>query len=140
MKNVMVSILLILTFFCCQAFSETAVDWIKKADTLWDGKKYTNPKKAIEYLTHVIKLKPREAGAYYNRAIAYTQLGQYKRSVADYDQAIRLQPVMLQAYINRGATHLDHGNKKQGCLDAKQACRLGNCLLFDMAKTKGLCN
>jgi hypothetical protein len=36
--------------------SETAVDWYNKAGALWDGVKYTDPQKAIEYLDKVINL------------------------------------------------------------------------------------
>jgi tetratricopeptide (TPR) repeat protein len=119
--------------------SITEVDWVKKLDALWDGKKYTNPKKAIEYLNNIIKLKPGEAAAYYNRGVVYGQIGQYKLSIGDYSQAIRLKPDLTQAYINRAVVYLNQGNKKQGCLDAQKACKMGQCQLMDMAKVKGFC-
>jgi hypothetical protein len=56
MRKIIISIFLVLTFFCSLAMSETATDWFKKASALWDGGKFTNPKKAIEYLNNAIKL------------------------------------------------------------------------------------
>ena len=139
MYKIIIPLFLVLTFFCSPAMSATAEDWSNKANTLWDGKKYTDPKKAIDYLSKAIRLKPKDAVAYFNRGVAYNQLGQSNRSIADYNQSIRLQPDFTQAYINRAVFYLNHGNKKQGCPDAQKACKLGNCLLLDMAKKKGFC-
>ncbi|MFZ2395317.1 MAG: RDD family protein [Smithella sp.] len=36
----------------------TAEDWVKMADALWSDGKYTDTKKAIEYLTNAIKIQP----------------------------------------------------------------------------------
>ena len=141
MRKIIVSIFLVITFLCSPAISATAEDWGKKVNALWDGKKYTNPKKAIEYLNNVIKLKPKEVSAYYNRGVAYDELGQYQRAIENYNQAIRLKPDLAQAYNNRAVIYLNHGNKKQGCLDAQKACKLGQqCQLLDMAKVKGYCH
>jgi tetratricopeptide (TPR) repeat protein len=139
MQRTILAIFIVLTFLCSPAISASGTNWVKKANALWDGKKYTNPKKAIEYLSNFIKQKPDAAAAYYNRAIAYGQMGQHKRALADYNQTIRLKPDLAQAYINRGVIHLNQGNKKLGCYDAQKACRLKNCLLLDMAKVKGFC-
>lgn len=140
MSKIIVSIFLVLTLLSSPVMSMTAADWIKKLDALWDGKKYVNPKKAIEYLNNIIKLKPDEAIAYYNRGVIYSELGQYQRAIEDYNQAIYLKPDLGQAYINRAIIYLNQGNKKQGCRDAQKACKLGNCLLSDMAKVKGYCH
>ena len=54
-----VSIFLILAFLCsCSENNETASDSINKSSLLWDGKKYTELKKAVEYLNNAIKLQP----------------------------------------------------------------------------------
>lgn len=139
MRKIIISVFLVLTFLCSPAMSVTAEDWINKVNALWDGKKYTNPKKAIEYLNNFIKLKPKEAAAYYNRGVAYGELGQNQRAIEDYNRAIRLNPDLAPAYNNRAIAYLNQGNKKQGCLDAQKACKFGNCVLFDMAKVKGYC-
>ena len=50
MQKIIILIFLILTFICsCSKTNENAEDLINKAKLLWDGKQYTDPKKAIEY-------------------------------------------------------------------------------------------
>lgn len=139
MRKIIVAAVLVLTVLCSTGMSITAEDWVKKLDALWDGKKYTNPKKAIECLNNIIKLKPDEAVAYYNRGVVYNELGQNQNAIKDYNQAIRLKPDLTQAYINRAVVYLNQGNKKQGCLDAQKACKMRQCQLLDMAKVKGFC-
>ena len=64
--------------------------------------KYTDPKKAIEYLSNAVRLQPYDAIAYNNRGIAYADLGDYQSAIEDYNQAIRLKPDYADAYNNRG--------------------------------------
>jgi tetratricopeptide (TPR) repeat protein len=139
MRKIVVSIFLVVTFLCSPVMSTTTADWVKKLDALWDGKKYTNPQKAIECLNNIIKLKPDEAAAYFNRGVVYAGLGQHQRAIRDYNQAIRLKPDLTPAYMNKAVIYLNQGNKKQGCSDAQKACKLGQCQLLDMAKVKGYC-
>jgi len=72
--------------------------------------------------------------------IEYLNLGQYQRAMKEYNEAIRLRPDYCKAYNNRGVTYLMHGNNKLGCPDAQKACELGNCKLFEMAKSTGDCH
>jgi uncharacterized RDD family membrane protein YckC/lipoprotein NlpI len=80
----------------------TAEDWYYKATALWDGKQYTDPKKAIEYLNNAIKLRPDIAATYINRGIAYGELGDYQHAIESYNEAIRLQPHDVDTYFRRG--------------------------------------
>jgi tetratricopeptide (TPR) repeat protein len=64
----------------------TAVDWFYQALALWDGDKYTDPKKAIEYLNNAIILQPDYADAYNNRGIAYADLGQQQLAIEEYSR------------------------------------------------------
>jgi hypothetical protein len=68
----------------------TAVDWLNKAYALWDGEKFTNPKKAIEYLGNAIKLKPDYAAAYIIRGGACLLQGNNKRGCLDAQKACAL--------------------------------------------------
>src|SRR5665811_2260077 len=70
----------------------TAVDWFYKANALLDGGKYTDQKKAIEYLNEAIRLKPDFVYAYVGRGLAYHNLGQHQRAIEDYNKAIRIKP------------------------------------------------
>lgn len=102
----------------------TAVAWFYKASDLWDGKKLTDPKKAIEYLTQTILLDPNYAAAYYNRGIAYDELKQFNRAKKDYDQAISLYPNFEAAYSNRGLVFYELKHFTQAISDFNQAIRL----------------
>jgi len=140
MRKIIVSIFLILAFICsCSQINEEAVVWFNKANALWDGEKYSNPKKAIEYLNKAIKLQPDYAQAFYNRGNAYYGLKMYQRAIKDYNETIRLKPKDVDAYHNRGNAYFNQGNKKLGCRDAQQVCALGDCKLLELSKSKGLC-
>ena len=140
MRKIIFSLFLILTFLCsCSKINEEAVVWFNKANALWDGQKYTDPKKAIGYLNNAIKLQPDYAQAYYNRGNAYYGLGMYQRAIKDYNETIRLKPKDIDAYYNRGNAYFFLGNNKLGCRDAQKACELGDCKLFDVAKGKKNC-
>ena len=102
----------------------TAVDWVNKAFSLWDGEKYIDPKKAIEYLTKAIKLQSDYAETYVNRGIAYEKLGQYQLAIEDYNQAIHLQMDLAVAYNNRGNAYGKIDQRQHAIEDYNEAIRL----------------
>jgi len=124
MRKIIISILLVLTFLCSPAMSETAEDWFKKAVALWDGEKYTAPQKAIEYLNNAIKLQPDYVDAYYSRGFAYDDLGQYQIAIDDFNEAIRLNPDDAMAYSNRGKAYAKLGHNQLAIKDFNEAIRL----------------
>jgi tetratricopeptide (TPR) repeat protein len=71
----------------------TAVDWVNKALSLWDGEKITDPLKAIEYWNNAINLKPDDATYYYNKGLAYRALDNHARAIECYNEFFRLKPV-----------------------------------------------
>jgi len=101
-----------------------AVDWVNQALALWDGEKYTDPKKAIVYLNNAIKLQHDYADAYYTRGIAYGNVAQYQRAIEDYNEAIRLQPNDAVAYYNRGLMYANLGEYWRAIKDYDEAIRL----------------
>jgi len=102
----------------------TAMDWFYQASALWDGKKVTNPKKAIEYLDNAINLQPDYADAYIGRGIAYKSLGQHQLAIEDYSKAIRLQLDNAYAYNNRGVAYAELGQYQQAIEDYNKAINL----------------
>jgi len=102
----------------------TAENWINKADALFSGGKYTDPQKAIEYLSKAIQLKPDLVKPYNNRGFIYNELGQYHQAIEDYNEAIRLQPDFAAAYNNRGYTYKELGQYQQAIEDFNEAIRL----------------
>jgi tetratricopeptide (TPR) repeat protein len=116
--------LIISVLFSSTAISETADEWLKKADELSDGQKYTDPLKAVEYLNKALTLQPHDAETYYNRGVAYDNLGQYKQAIKDYDQAIRLKSDYAEAFYNRGIVNNNIGQYQRAVEDFKEAIRL----------------
>ena len=140
MQKIIILIFLILTFICCcSEKNKTASDWLEKEKALWDGKQYTDPKKAIEYLNNDIKLQPNNAENYAKRGNVYYSLGQSQQALEDFNKAIGLKQDYANAYNNRGTAYLSQGNKELGCRDAQKACALGNCKSLEWAKGKGYC-
>ena len=103
----------------------TAVDWFNKASALWNDEKYTDAKRAIEYLSNAIKLQPDYADAYINRGSAYIILGQYQLAIADINQAMRLKPDdAYYLYYNRAAAYSALGLYQRAIEDYNEALRL----------------
>ena len=71
---------------------------------------------AIQDYDWAIRLNPEYWKAFYNRGIAYADLGQYERAIQDYDAAIPLNPEYAVAYYNRGFTYSPWGQVAwRGC-------------------------
>ena len=77
--------------------------------------------------------------AYYNRGVAYDDLGQYQRAIQDSDTAIRLKPDYANAYNNRGIAFILSGNSRDGCPSLLRACELGNCKGYEGLRQNGYC-
>ena len=101
------------------------MDWINKEQALWNGEKYTDPTKAIEYLNNAIKLQQNNASYYSKRGTAHYNLGQYQRAIEDYSEAIRLKPDYSLAYFNRGCIYVKNPDQyKQAIEDFNKAIKL----------------
>lgn len=112
----------------------TAVDWFDKAYALWDGEKFSDPRKAIEVLSKVIQLDPVNADAYNDRGNAYADLKQYKRAIEDYTQAVKLNPAFASAFYNMGKIHDDLQQFQLAITNYNQA------IIIDQTFTKAYIN
>ncbi len=101
----------------------TALDWFKKVEELWDGQKIANPEKAAEYLANAISLNPDYAIVYYNRGIAYKNVGQYQRAIDYFNAVIRLIPDNGDAYGNRGISFYNIGEYQRAIEDFNEVIR-----------------
>ncbi len=99
----------------------TASIWIKKAISLWSNGNFTDPSKAVEYLTRALKLDPRNPRTYNSRAIAYLNLNQEKKAGEDLEHALRLNPKYVDAYNNMGSLHYRRGEYEAAINDYTQA-------------------
>ena len=79
---------------------------------------------AIDEYTTAIQLDPDYAGAYYDRGIAYSNLGQHQRAIEDYDQAIQLDPDYALAYAIRSVSYRSLGQSTKADADKATACSL----------------
>lgn len=61
------------------------------------------------------------ATVYFNRANAHSDLGDFERSIQDYDAAIDLDPTGPDLYVNRGLAYANRGNYGQAVLDFNEA-------------------
>ena len=64
------------------------------------------------------------AGAYYNRGVAYAELGEYDREIEDYNKAIKLNKEYVEAYYNRGVTYVGLGKYNRAIEDFNKAIEL----------------
>ncbi|WGV27163.1 serine/threonine-protein kinase [Halotia branconii] len=83
-----------------------------------------NYKQAVDNLTQVIKLEPKNALAYNRRGDAFYRLGDYQKSQADSSQAILLNPQDANAYYDRGFSAYELGKYQEAIADCTQAIKL----------------
>jgi hypothetical protein len=107
-----------------QQIQQQNADWSQKALALWQGDKYTDPNKAVNYWSRAIKSNQNTAGAYSNRGLAYHGLKQYQKAVADFSQAIKLEPGYAAAYMNRGNAYYELNEYQLALNDFNQSLKL----------------
>lgn len=77
----------------------------------------SEPDKAIELYTQIVRLNPGHATAYYKRGNLLRDREQWETALADYNQAIELNPCYANAFCNRGVI-LAVLNRLQEALDS----------------------
>ncbi len=74
--------------------------------------------------TQVIKVSPQQSYAYSNRGQYYRQQGDYKKALADQNEAIKYDSNNYKAYSNRSKIHFDQGKSELAIKDASCAIEL----------------
>ena len=77
-----------------------------------------------------IRPDPQYEDAYYNRGIAYDNLGQYEWAIQDYDQAIRLNPDYWVTYDNRSSSYDALGQHQKAQSDKDKVCSLAPTIAY----------
>jgi tetratricopeptide (TPR) repeat protein len=77
--------------------------------------------KAIADFTEAIRLDPKLAIAFADRAISYAIKGEHDKAIADFTQAIRLDPKDALAYSNRARVYRALGDESKAASDEKKA-------------------
>ncbi len=80
--------------------------------------------KSIATYARIIKRKPKDANAYFNRGLAYKNAGLGDRALADYDAAIRLDPSHHKAYLDRANIRYQRGSYSDAIRDYMNALGL----------------
>lgn len=89
--------------------------YILRADIAINSKK--DFKAALDDLNQAVKLEPRLAGLYINRAFLRYSLDDYFGAMADYDYAIQLEPLNAVALFNRGLLEMEVGDNDKALHD-----------------------
>ena len=92
--------------------------------TVWRFRLDGNTGRRSPIMTKRSELNPRYADAYFSRGLAYTELGQYKRAIEDYNDAIRLNPGDALAHDSRGFAYAGLGQYERAIEDYNGAIRI----------------
>ncbi|MEK6616038.1 MAG: tetratricopeptide repeat protein, partial [Bacteroidota bacterium] len=80
--------------------------------------------KSLTAYSHAIELNTANASTYLNRAITYSMMGQYARSIPDYNKSLELAPDIALTYKNRAYTLMQLGQFAQSISDYDKALQL----------------
>ena len=127
MRKIIIPIFILMIILCsCSGKNKMANDLINKVNALWDGKEFTDPQKAIEYLNEVIKLQPDNDSSYIIRGNIYGTLGQHQMAIDDYTKAIGLNPTNAECFNNRATIYNKLGQYQLAIKDLDEAIRLNS--------------
>jgi tetratricopeptide (TPR) repeat protein len=76
---------------------------------------------AADAFSEDIRLRPRSAAAWNNRAVARVRLGDLNGAIRDYNRAVELAPNDPELYFNRGNALVAAGQYREGILDYDRA-------------------
>ena len=109
---------------CWKSLDERGVARQKKGD--FDG--------ALADYNHAIKLNPRFADAWFNRATYWKAKGDFKQAEADFTRVIELNPNMANAYAQRGLARLLNGRDVEAEQDFARCLTLNDNLKQTLAR------
>jgi tetratricopeptide repeat protein len=82
--------------------------------------------RAFKHYDEAIRLNPMNPEAFYNRGVAFGQIGQFDRAIADLNKAIRLKPYDPDYFTNRGTAYYLRGEHNKAIADYDEALRLNS--------------
>lgn len=82
-------------------------------------------REAVQAFAVCAALSPQRAECVYNRALAYTALGEPDRALRDYDRALELDPGLANACLNRALLHCQGQRYEQAESDLRRSLEQG---------------
>ncbi|HEY84118.1 MAG TPA: tetratricopeptide repeat protein [Chloroflexi bacterium] len=79
---------------------------------------------AVKILTQAVKIAPDESENYYYRAVAYSNLGEYEKALADFQAAAEKNPHWALPLAGRGSVNVAQGNLDAAIEDFGEAIYL----------------
>jgi tetratricopeptide (TPR) repeat protein len=79
---------------------------------------------AVATYTQIIQRKPKDADAYFNRGLAYKNVGRTEQALSDYQAAIELDPAHRKAYFDRANILYHQGRYRDAIRDYFKSLRL----------------
>ncbi|NJM87174.1 MAG: tetratricopeptide repeat protein [Hydrococcus sp. RU_2_2] len=79
---------------------------------------------ALENFDRALQINPRHAGALYNRARTYVNLGDAAKAIQDFDRLIETVPTHATAYLYRGQCYTELSDRAKAIEDCQQAAAL----------------
>ena len=86
--------------------------------------KQMEDQKTIEHYTKALELDPQMGSAYYNRGLAYANIGEYDKAIKDYSTIINRNSGDAEAYSSRGDAYLCKGKYDRAIKDYSKAIEL----------------
>jgi tetratricopeptide (TPR) repeat protein len=83
----------------------------------------------IDEWSAMIARKPNDVQTLLRRGLGYSDLGEYRAAIVDYDRIVRLQPENAQAYYLRGNAKYQLGSQRAAIADYDRALQLDPGLL-----------
>jgi tetratricopeptide (TPR) repeat protein len=99
-----------------------AVQDLNEAAEYYTSEKNYN--QAITCYTHLLTLNDRDLGSLDNRGICYVKLGQYEKSIRDFEKTIELDKKFFLGYLHLGEAYYKSGNYEASLENYKKAKKL----------------
>jgi len=113
-----ITVIILLSSITGYAAGEDTMQMKKNAINFFIQKKYDE---AIELYTKIINVDGKRADAIEMRGLAYNNLSEYKKALADYNMAIKLVPDNAIYYYNRGYFYYQLGMQDNAVEDYSRA-------------------
>jgi tetratricopeptide (TPR) repeat protein len=69
-------------------------------------------------------MNPGFVEAYFNRGLAYVQVGEYEKAIYDFTEVIRINPRYPEAFNNRGKAYYSEGQYDKAISDYTKAIEI----------------